>query len=252
LPELQQVIGSLETYTQIPGPLIPTSSPGAYQLSGTLNQINPTPSSNTVAGGVYSVTNPNQMFAGFKAGSGVSQSAAWSFGGSSALNYHVDFNWTLVTGFPAIGNFPGISYQFPLLGTVGVGGNCRFITALSFYDPAVSPNPIGSLNINDLFNTPGLINATISGTIVFNDGNPLPKGSNLEMVGDVLFKAKADDASTLSIGDSSNDDATVGLIDSTTPIPVPEPSSIALALPVAVLLGLFSRRPSNRSARRTQ
>jgi hypothetical protein len=236
--QLTTNIDGLESYSTVPSGSVPTSSSG-FQLSDALDDYDDSGvSSTTAAGGAYSITSPSTLFAGFTAGSGVTQNNAGGFfAGSSALNFHVNLFWNLQSQFPAPGKFPGISYQFPLLGNVGAGGNARFLVSIQFYDSAVSPYSIGSININNLYNTPGLVQQTVSGTAILNDGIPLTSGV-LEMVGDVTFKAKdPDDPSGFDL----SSDATFGSFVSDTPV-INQDTSTPLngvPLPTPILMGIL-------------
>jgi len=241
--QLETYIPNEENYVPIPNDSFgfPSSSPSSFQLNNDVFSYTDSDvgtSTSTANAAVYSVTTKKNMFVGLKAGTGIAQNNGGQFySGASALDVHVDARWMLNAPFPISPAFPGISYQLPVAGITGIGGNDRFLVNLSFYDLSVSPTtPIGNISIDSLqlFNntngaTPLSFSQLFSGTALLNNGAPVPAGDELQMVGDIIFKAKNDESpSSFSL----TDDSEFGIFNSDTDpsgAPVPAPAAMGLA-----------------------
>jgi hypothetical protein len=101
-------------------------------------------------------------------------------------------------GFPASGGVPGEFLAFPLGGTIGIGGNDRFIAHLTFTN-GVGGLPIGPpIDIDKTY-----LNATaaplpftdlIGITKPLNGGVPLAGGTQIYISGTIQFRAKNDES----------------------------------------------------------
>jgi hypothetical protein len=166
--------------------------------------------STTATGSVYQVTNASTMSMALGAGTGISQSNPSDevYSGPSELDIHVDAVWQLTAGFPDGEEIPGIGYQYPIAGIVGLGGTDHFILNLNFYyysNPDTPANKfagtgtnVGSITVDHTY-TNGTASSVsfsdlISGTALINDGGSLAAGGYFEMVGDIEFKAKDPDS----------------------------------------------------------
>jgi fibronectin-binding autotransporter adhesin len=188
-------------------PTIPVTASGLeinHTFSAT-NNASHAVSSTAAAGGAYELTKTNDMFVALTAGTGVSQNdSGGAFSGASQLDVNIFAEWALGSAFPPAGIFPGLSYQFPLGGIIGVGGTDHVILNLTFYQTpnAVSSsafNPatatqVGTINSTNTYSnstaSPASFTALVSGDVLLNGGAGVVSGKHLIMTGDIYFKAK--------------------------------------------------------------
>jgi|GEM_PF-4574924 len=266
--QLTQNITGLETFAPVAGGSIASSNSG-LQLNNTFTSGGDIHSSSSAAGGVYQITNSNNMAIGLAAGTGAAQyNTTHAYTGATALDIHVTAEWHLNNSFqlpspPTL--FPGLSYQFPIAGFVGINGNDHFIVNLNFTDSAV-PGSVGSISIDQDFNnvegeSPLAINQNFSGIVLINHGVALPTNSNLIISGDIVFKAKNEDSpSDFHLGDNkglvgdntTGPDAMFGVTNSTDanlpdPFAAPLPASLGMGIVGIGLILLAARRSSLRA-----
>ena len=217
------------------------------------------PSSTNATASLYHSNTSTDMTIAMTGGTGVGQAnvPGNAFSGPSELDTHIDALWSLTSPYSPGGQFPGINYQFPIGGIIGIGGNDHFIVSLTFYDTtgagtdSETQTPIGSLNLDVTLSNPTsapqAFAETLSGDDLINNGNPLPVGSEFEEVGDIIFKAKND--LSASSFDFTADTNTGALVYSTLPTgaqdfslitadAVPLPSSVEMGLVAIGLMGL--------------
>jgi len=227
-------------------------------------------SSTNATAGLYHSNSSSDMTIAVTGGTGVGQAnvPGEAFSGPSELDVNIDSLWTLNSAYSPANQFPGINYQFPLGGVIGIGGTDHFIVNLTFYDTTIVAGagkvqtPIGSLNIDmamtNTSSAPLAFTQTLSGDDLINNGNPLPTGSEFEEVGDIIFKSKNDESP--SSFDFTQDTNTGAQIYETAPTGaqnfsfisatnVPLPSSVEMGLLAIGLMGLArwaksARRPA--------
>jgi len=121
-----------------------------------------------------------------------------------------DDRFLLISGFPANGGYPGLSYQFPLAGILPAGATVNFGINLNFYYSVPgTPAPtaatinngsytlVGALGTRQTFSnntaSPSVFSNSngYSGTVLMNGGNPLGLGF-IDIIGDIYMKAKTD------------------------------------------------------------
>jgi hypothetical protein len=267
--------GSPTTSSTIQYSSLPTSSPSGYSgPSGFTNTFGSVATSATTAqAAVYQVTNNSNLGVSLTAGSGVVQQnvPGHLYSGASVLDTNVNLAWFLLSApFPSSG-FPGVNYQFPIGGVVGVGGTDTFVVSLNFYDDSSDdfehedPTLIGSLNITKTFtnssNAPASFSTLVSGNDAFINGTSLPQYDEFLIEGDIKFRAKNDESpssfdltadSTVGVGTYSsnptgdpnfteNDTTDVSLLAAA---PLPAPLTAGLVLMSLVLVGGYARRKS--------
>ena len=228
----------------------------------TANTGNGTSSTNATAG-LYHTNVSTDMAIAMTAGSGVGQTnvPGLAFSGASELDTHINAFWQLNTGFAPGAQFPGINYSFPIGGVVGIGGNDHFIVSLTFYDvfnidsDDQFSTQIGSLSIDEAFSNstgaPQTFATTITGNDILNNGIALPAGSEFEVLGDIIFKAKNDESPSsfdftadTNFGASSYTTAPTGdenfatVVATALPVPVPLPSTVQVGALAIGLMGL--------------
>jgi hypothetical protein len=247
----------------IPGSAIVQTAPSSPQLSNTFSNSSVSGKSTTAAvGGAYQVTNSSDMEIALTAGTGISQNNVPGevYSGPSQLDVHVDALWTLTSGFPQPGSFPGVSYQFPIAGTVGINGVDHFILQLNLYEDS-SPSQIGgdgkligSIDVDHTYTNssafPAAFTDLVSGIALVNNGVSLAGGSNIEfeMLGDIIFKSKNDESpSSFYLTDDSDfggvNSSTLPTANSITDITtidegVPEPAAWAVGATMISLLAM--------------
>jgi hypothetical protein len=228
----------------VAGSQIPSASTPKFPLNHTFTASSNLGSSSTTAvAGIYEITSPTNLSVAVQAGSGITQANVPGkvFSGSSDTVIQIDAVWQIGSnGFPTAGHLPTLSYQFPLAGTVGLGGMDEFQVNLQF-DSSVSEGAIGFIDTDKQFSNPSLttkmpFTANINGIVLINDDQPLPAGSLLEMTGTIEFMATNDDSPS---DFSLTDDGTIGAVDAAT---VPEPASLAMATVGAIGVLALRRR----------
>jgi hypothetical protein len=217
-------------------------------------------SSTNATAGLYHSNSSTDMTIAVTGGTGVGQAnvPGEAFSGPSELDVNIDALWTLNSAYSPANQFPGINYQFPLGGVIGIGGTDHFIVSLTFYDTTFTPGsgakvqtPIGSLNIDmamtNTSSAPLPFTQTLSGDDLINNGNALPVGSEFEEVGDIIFKSKNDESpSSFDFTDDTNTGAETYTTEPTgaqdfsfiSATNVPLPSSVAMGFLAIGLMGL--------------
>jgi hypothetical protein len=229
----------------VPGPSVPAAPTVGFQINHTFNAVTGSGSSSTVSDATgYEITNLLNLGLALQAGSGVTQTnvPGHAYTGASVTDIAITAVWDLgPSGFPAPGHFPGVSYQYPIGGTVGIAGTDEFKVNLTFTDPSVGPNSIGNISVDKVYPnitaSPLAFTDNIAGTILINGGAPLPAGSQLQMIGTIDFLATNQDSpSSIAL----TDDGSSGLIDASAETVIPEPASATIALIAGA--GLLRRR----------
>jgi autotransporter-associated beta strand protein len=190
----------------IPGTTIQANGANPVSAQMTNTFVNPDPGL-TAASGYAAIgeQDGSNMSVVLGTGTGVTQtnpSGAYPY--ASELDISVtDYRFIIPSGFPAAGGYPGVSYQFPVMGILPPGSTVNFGVSLSFYyNPTSTNNPtsgtlVGSMGTRQTFsNNTGSIAAfsnsnSFSGTILMNGGNSIAAGF-IDVVGDIYFKAKVD------------------------------------------------------------
>jgi hypothetical protein len=206
----------------VTGPVaLPSVAPGSYQL-GSPNKLSDGTANSTADAGVYGITGNNNLGIGMTTGTGVTQlnNSVPAFSGPANLELNVDANWFLPSGYPQIGSYPSLTYQFALGGTVSKGGYDEVTVNLNVTDTPTGRNsePVSlpGISFTDLYynGTPPDVNytnryseavgkftpAVISGVdfLDLSTGAPLPVGSTLTISGTLDFYS-ADDLGGSSI-----------------------------------------------------
>jgi hypothetical protein len=248
------------------------AEPSSFQINDTgINALTATTSlgqsSSTATGAVYQVTNNTNMGVAFTAGTGVTQTnvPGDAYIGASQLAANVNLVWGLNSQFAPTNAFPGINYQFPIGGVIGVGGSDRFIANLTFNE-IVTPNTgpvqtvaVGSLSLDETYTnatgSPLPFSTLLSGNDAFNGGVDLPASNDFDtyqfqITGTVEFRAKNDlspstfdlssDSSMSALDYDSEPTGDQNFSDIET-VALPQPSSVAMGVVSMLLLGLVAK-----------
>lgn len=122
------------------------------------------------------------------------------FQSASEMDISVNAEWTIGNAaYPVrAGYYPGVSYEYPIAGTVGIDGSDHVIINLSFIDTYLGTSTTVGTYSEDLAENNSTGTASLpftqllTGTVMLNQGKSLPAGSNFQIEGTITFKAKND------------------------------------------------------------